>query len=123
MWPARGGDSGRIVGLGLGADDYWRRPFTPRDRAARIGAILRRYEPRPPSPAGRLEVNGVALDPGTREVFTAGKKVDPTTLQVDILGMVMRPGGGGVSPDAPLGKFYKRKGAPVDRPIENDHSQ
>ena len=70
MLTARGEDVDRIIGLELGADDYLPKPFNPRELAARIRAILRRYEPRPPADlAGRLEVNGVALDPGTREVL------------------------------------------------------
>ncbi len=47
MLTARGEDVDRIVGLELGADDYLPKPFNPRELAARIRAILRRYEPRP----------------------------------------------------------------------------
>ncbi len=72
MLTARGEDVDRIVGLDLGADDYLPKPFNPRELAARIRAILRRYEPRPAASTGRLEVNGVTLDPGTREVFAGG---------------------------------------------------
>ena len=50
MLTARGEDVDRIVGLELGADDYLPKPFNPRELAARIRAILRRFEPRPPAP-------------------------------------------------------------------------
>ncbi len=53
MLTARGEDVDRIVGLELGADDYLPKPFNPRELAARIRAILRRYEPRPARPARR----------------------------------------------------------------------
>src|ERR1700738_512389 len=66
MLTARGEDVDRIVGLELGADDYLAKPFNPRELAARIKAILRRTEPQPNR--GRIEVNGVVLDPGSREV-------------------------------------------------------
>jgi two-component system response regulator CpxR len=118
MLTARGEDVDRIVGLELGADDYLPKPFNPRELAARIRAILRRYEPRPPSPAGRLEVNGVALDPGTREVFTAGKNVDLTTFEFDILEMLMRSAGRVLSRDALMENFYNRKATPFDRSID-----
>ncbi len=47
MLTARGEDVDRIIGLELGADDYLAKPFNPRELAARIRAILRRYEARP----------------------------------------------------------------------------
>ena len=44
MLTARGEDVDRIIGLELGADDYLPKPFNPRELAARIRAILRRYD-------------------------------------------------------------------------------
>ena len=63
MLTARGEDVDRIVGLELGADDYLAKPFNPRELAARIRAILRRYEPRSAAPANRIEVNGIVARP------------------------------------------------------------
>ena len=80
MLTARGEDVDRIVGLELGADDYLPKPFNPRELTARIRAVLRRYEQRPAAAAGRLEVGGVTLDPGTREVQSGGKRADLTTF-------------------------------------------
>jgi len=118
MLTARGDDVDRIVGLELGADDYLPKPFNPRELAARIRAILRRYEPRARSAAGRIEVNGVALDPGAREVFARGKKVDLTTFEFDILEMLMRSAGRVLSRDALMESFYNRKATPFDRSID-----
>src|SRR5277367_6250719 len=77
MLTARGEDVDRIVGLELGADDYLPKPFNPRELVARVKAILRRTEPK--VNRGRVEVNGVLLDPGTREVLCDGKSVEVTT--------------------------------------------
>jgi two-component system response regulator CpxR len=118
MLTARGEDVDRIVGLELGADDYLPKPFNPRELAARIRAILRRYEPRGPVNAGRIEVNGVALDPGTREVWVAGKRVELTTFEFDILEMLMRSAGRVLSRDALMENFYNRKATPFDRSID-----
>jgi len=119
MLTARGEDVDRIVGLELGADDYLPKPFNPRELAARIRAILRRYEPRPASSSGgRLEVNGVALDPGTREVSSAGKRVDLTTFEFDILELLMRSAGRVLSRDALMENFYNRKATAFDRSID-----
>jgi two-component system response regulator CpxR len=119
MLTARGEDVDRIIGLELGADDYLPKPFNPRELAARIRAILRRYEPRPASAAsGRIEVNGVALDPGAREVWARGKRVELTTFEFDILEMLMRSAGRVLSRDALMENFYNRKATPFDRSID-----
>src|SRR5277367_6656410 len=47
MLTARDEESDRIVGLEVGADDYLAKPFSPRELAARLKAILRRSDPRP----------------------------------------------------------------------------
>ena len=118
MLTARGEDVDRIVGLELGADDYLPKPFNPRELAARIRAILRRYEARPAEPNARLELNGIALDPGSREVLAAGKRVELTTFEFDILEMLMRSAGRVLSRDALMEKFFNRKATPYDRSID-----
>ncbi len=118
MLTARGEDVDRIIGLELGADDYLPKPFNPRELAARIRAILRRYEPRPAVSGGRLEVNGITLDTGTREVVAHGKAVELTTFEFDILEMLMRSAGRVLSRDALMENFYSRKATPFDRSID-----
>ena len=118
MLTARGEDVDRIVGLELGAADYLAKPFNPRELVARIRAILRRYAPRPPATSNRLEVNGVALDPGARQVFSNGKPVELTTFEFDILEMLMRSAGRVLSRDALMENFYSRKATPFDRSLD-----
>jgi two-component system response regulator CpxR len=120
MLTARGEDVDRIIGLELGADDYLPKPFNPRELAARIRAILRRYEPRSAASAasGRLEINGVALDPGTREVLAHGKHVELTTFEFDILELLMRSAGRVLSRDTLMENFYNRKATAFDRSID-----
>jgi len=118
MLTARGEDVDRIIGLELGADDYLPKPFNPRELAARVRAVLRRYEARPPEPSARLEVNGVTIDPGSREAFSNGKRVELTTFEFDILEMLMRAAGRVLSRDALMESFYNRKATPFDRSID-----
>jgi two-component system response regulator CpxR len=115
MLTARGEDVDRIVGLELGADDYLSKPFNPRELVARIRAILRRAQA--PS-QGRLEVNGVTIDPGTREVTCDGQPIEMTTLEFDILEILMRSAGRVVSRDALMESMYNRKATPFDRSID-----
>ena len=118
MLTARGEDVDRIIGLELGADDYLPKPFNPRELAARIRAVLRRYEQRPPATSTRLEVNGIALDPASRDVTAHGKGVELTTFEFDILEMLMRSAGRVLSRDALMENFYNRKATPYDRSID-----
>ena len=116
MLTARGEDVDRIVGLELGADDYLPKPFNPRELVARIKAILRRSDSKASS--GRIEVNGIALDPGTRQVQRDGTPVETTTLEFQILEMLMRASGRVVSRDALMEALYNRKATPFDRSID-----
>jgi two-component system, OmpR family, response regulator CpxR len=115
MLTARGEDVDRIVGLELGADDYLAKPFNPRELVARIRAILRRAQ----SPSkGRLEINGVTIDPGSRGVTCDGHEIEMTTLEFDILEVLMRAAGRVVSRDALMESMYNRKATPFDRSID-----
>lgn len=118
MLTARGEDIDRIVGLELGADDYLPKPFNPRELAARVRAILRRVEPREAPVAERLELNGVRLDPGSREVIVNGTRVDVTTLEFDILHTLMQSAGRVLSRDHLMEALYQRKASPFDRAID-----
>jgi two-component system, OmpR family, response regulator CpxR len=118
MLTARGEDVDRIVGLELGADDYLPKPFNPKELVARIRAVLRRYAPRQAAPSGRIELNGVVLDPGTREAFSNGRPVELTTFEFDILELLMRSAGRVLSRDALMENFYNRKATPFDRSID-----
>ena len=118
MLTARDEDVDRIVGLELGADDYLPKPFNPRELSARIRAILRRVEARPAVAEPPLEVNGVVLDPATREVTCDGRQVELTTLEFDLLRLLMRAAGRVLSRDALMEEIYDRKATPFDRSVD-----
>jgi hypothetical protein len=65
-----------------------------------------------------VEVNGVIVDPGTREVFCGRRRVEMTTLEFDILEMLVRSAGQVVSRDALMESMYNRKATPFDRSID-----
>src|SRR5919206_4526472 len=66
MLTARAEETDKLIGLGIGADDYVVKPFSPRELVARIGAVLRRaslaLESAAEEPALRIE--GLLIDPG-----------------------------------------------------------
>jgi DNA-binding response OmpR family regulator len=95
MVTARGDEADRIVGLELGADDYVTKPFSAREVAARIRAVLRRVEDGPGDApaAGRLSVGELALDPAGRTASFAGEPLALSRKEFEVLALLaQRPG-------------------------------
>jgi DNA-binding response OmpR family regulator len=85
MLTARDTELDRILGLELGADDYVTKPFSPRELAARVKAILRRAAGPPPDPQAVITVGGVDVDQGRREARVGGEVVSLATREFDLL--------------------------------------
>ena len=86
MLTARSDDIDKIVGLELGADDYLTKPFNPRELVARIKAILRRADRRPPAnSAGAITIENLSIYPDKRLVTVEGKSVDLRMKEFDLL--------------------------------------
>jgi two-component system response regulator CpxR len=118
---ARGEDVDRIVGLEIGADDYLPKPFNPRELVARIRAILRRtHTERTGSgqPAEILRVGDVELDPGTRTVLRKGKAVELTSVEFNLLHVLLREAGRVVPRERLVDIVLSRKFSPFDRSID-----
>jgi len=117
---ARGEDVDRIVGLEIGADDYLPKPFNPRELVARIRAILRRTQ------AGEtadqrpevLRVGDVELDPATRTVLHSGKPVEFTSVEFNLLHVLLREAGRVVTREHLVDEVLSRKFSPFDRSID-----
>jgi DNA-binding response OmpR family regulator len=93
MLTARVDEADRLIGLELGADDYVAKPFSPREVVARVRAVLRRAGGGP-EPAGRvLSAGDVALDMDKRQASVAGRPVELTPTEFDLLAtLVESPG-------------------------------
>jgi two-component system, OmpR family, phosphate regulon response regulator PhoB len=81
----RSGETDRIVGLDLGADDYLVKPFSPGELAARVRSVLRRARPPAAAPSA-----SVVVDPATREAFVRGRPVELTAREFDLLVFLVR---------------------------------
>jgi DNA-binding response OmpR family regulator len=84
MLTARDDDVDKIVGLELGADDYLTKPFNPRELAARVRAVLRRYE-KAIRPEQVIKIGQVTIDPLRREVTVGDRIVELRTKEFDLL--------------------------------------
>ena len=104
----------RVAGLDAGADDYLPKPFGPEELLARIRAVLRRI-----GPAGskaiepNLEVDGISLIPGAREVRAEGVAVGVTSIEYEILEFLVRSAGRTVTREALTAAIYRRQGLAV----------
>lgn len=92
MLTGRGEEIDRILGLEMGADDYLGKPCNPRELLARIRAIRRRSDVASQQiefPQQPIELHDICLDPGMREVRVAGKVVELTSAEFNVLAYLL----------------------------------
>jgi two-component system OmpR family response regulator len=120
MLTAKGDDADRIVGLELGADDYVPKPCTPRELVARVRAILRRTQATDAaddSPA-LVEAGPLRLYPRQRRAEWAGRPLDLTSTEFNLLDALARSAGHVVSKDTLSEYALGRPLARFDRSID-----
>jgi DNA-binding response OmpR family regulator len=84
---ARDAVEARVEGLDAGADDYLVKPFERQELLARLRALLRR---RPPRGQAALAVADLRLNPDTHEVMRAGRRIELTQREFELLEYLMR---------------------------------
>jgi two-component system response regulator CpxR len=118
MLTARTAQEDRITGLNAGADDYLPKPFGPEELLARIRAVLRRVENSEMAESRTISTGSVELNPRTREVRCRGKTVDITSIEFEILEILMRSAGRTVSRDELTAILHQRELTPFERSLD-----
>ncbi len=119
MLTARGDNIDRITGLDLGADDYVPKPCTPGELVARLRAILRRTEPQPAAAATvSVQAGPLLLWPGSRTATLAGRPLDLTGTEFNLLEALARRAGQLISKQDLSQRALGRPLSPFDRRID-----
>lgn len=112
---ARSGEVDRIVGLEIGGDDYLAKPFSPRELAARVKAVLRRG-----TKASALAVTpaGWTHDPARCRITFQGRALELTRNEYRLLGVLLARPGQVFSRDQLMQAAWEDPGAALDRTVD-----
>jgi len=107
MLTARTEEADKVAGFAVGADDYLTKPFSLRELAARVKAILRRMERiRATQHDGPIDRDGLSIDPSRRRVRVDGEEVQLTPLEFEILLALARDPGVVLSRDQLMDRVW-----------------
>jgi len=124
MLTARGDEMDRIIGLELGADDYVPKPCNPRELAARIRAVLRRYESSQQTENGKMDVPqvqrvaGFEWHPQSRRILENDVELTLTSSEYNILSVLLRHAGEVVEKNTLTEEALGKRHGPFDRTLD-----
>ena len=119
MVTAKGEEADIVVGLGIGADDYLAKPFSPRELVARLRAVLRRVQlQQQRADADRLEFDGLVVDRARHEVVVDGAPGTFTPTELRLLHFLASHPGRVFTRDQLLARAIGEHAVVLDRNID-----
>ena len=119
MVTARAGETDAVLGLEMGADDYIRKPFSPRELTARLKAVLRRRGVAPEDgQGGSMAIGEIQMNTAAHRVSIAGKPVDLTLIEYKLLKLFMENPDIAFSRDRLLDRVWGRDVYVSDRAVD-----
>lgn len=119
MVTAKGEESDVVLGLGIGADDYLPKPFSPRELVARAKAVLRRGPVQEDRGAGeRVVRDGLIVDAGRHELRVDGEPVTLTATEMRLLHFLASHPGRVFTRDHILSRVIGEQAVVIDRNID-----
>ncbi|HYK42370.1 MAG TPA: response regulator transcription factor [Thermoanaerobaculia bacterium] len=115
---ARTTEQDRIAGLGIGADDYVSKPFSPRELMLRIRAVLRRTRRAAERAPGLLRTANVVVDPGRREAIVRGRPVELPPAEFALLAALARSPGRAFTREELVERAFGSSYEGLDRTID-----
>jgi DNA-binding response OmpR family regulator len=118
MLTAKGEEFDKVLGLGIGADDYVVKPFSPRELVARIRAIMRRTGAAVRERLDKLSIGKLTLDNQRHEVSIDNRQIDLTASEFKLLRLLMQNPGRLFSRKQLLEALYPLGDEVIDRVVD-----
>ncbi|HMU85054.1 MAG TPA: response regulator transcription factor [Leptospiraceae bacterium] len=115
---ARAGETDAVLGLEMGADDYVRKPFSPRELVARVKAVFRRKGTLRETATGSIERGGIEMDLSAHRVRVHGKEADLTLIEFKLLQLLMENSDMAFTRDRLLDRVWGREIYVSDRAVD-----
>lgn len=119
MLTAKGQESDKVLGFGLGVDDYVPKPFSILELLARIKAVLRRSKPKKTAALKKYKFGDVTLDFQKYEALKKGTKLHLSVREFKILKILLENKGVVISRDRFLNEVWGYEQFPTSRTVDN----